>query len=403
MKMYRLIILVLCFFLLTGCTFAKEIASFVKEMCGSTLNVTVEPQCTEYNYVEQTAVDDWRNQHYQDQEETVWLNSGLGINESYRIYTLYCGRFHSDSDRLSKHVADLLVYLNEETGKAECVYECVDMNRIVYGTQDLVIVFNAEENAFQYISVENNQVLQEVKADLKLKANRYRIIINPDQGIANVIHINIMNNEETEVLTLSLEMDVNETPTTVAPVDEVSSEPSVVSKIESKSDEVSSKVSETAVKENQYKKEYKDWLAEQREGFELLLHAPKNQKTLTKKQIEQIFYVDLPEKYTMKDYTCTAEKGETDRPEYSFTLIMDEQGLNQLITSPKMNEYHEMKSKDIMDYIISPSKVERSFGKGESLLYLTETGLVRYKHVDTLGIFVLKKKVDDKYQVYFHF
>ena len=198
-------------------------------------------------------------------------------------------------------------------------------------------------------------------------------------------------------------MDVNETPTTVAPVDEVSSEPSVVSKIESKSDEVSSKVSETVVKENQYKKEYEDWLAEQREGFELLLHAPKNQKTLTKKQIEQIFYVDLPEKYTMKDYTFTAEKGETDRPEYSFTLIMDEEGLNQMIAGPKMKEYHEMEAEDIMEYIISPNKEERSFGKGESLLYLTETGLVRYKHVDTLGIFVLKEKVDDKYQVYFHF
>ena len=135
----------------------------------------------------------------------------------------------------------------------------------------------------------------------------------------------------------------------------------------------------------------------------MLLHAPKNQKTLTKKQIEQIFYVDLPEKYTMKDYTCTAEKGETDRPEYSFTLIMDEQGLNQLITSPKMNKYHEMKSEDIMDYIISPSKVERSFGKGESLLYLTDTGLVQCHCLDLLGIYVLKEKVDENYQVYFYF
>ncbi len=201
-----------------------------------------------------------------------------------------------------------------------------------------------------------------------------------------------------------------ESPTTVVSLEGESSVPSVVSKEQSQVSKPSSNpssksdvVSSQDNNKNKYIKEYEEWLTKQREGFELLLHAPQNKKTLTKEQIEQMFYVDLPEKYTMKNYTCRVETDETDRPEYSFTIIMDEEGLNQMITGPKMKEYHEMEAEDIMEYIISPNKVERSFGKGESLLYLTETGLVRYKHVDTLGIFVLKEKLDENYQVYFYF
>ncbi len=228
--------------------------------------------------------------------------------------------------------------------------------------------------------------------------------------IAFVIALGTLLGCSTKEVQQEKQSTIVESPTTVVSAEGESSVPSVVSKEQSQASKPSSNpssksdvVSSQDNNKNKYKKEYEKWLFQQREGFELLLHAPKNHKTLTREQIEQIFYVDLPEKYTIKDYTCRVETDETDRPGYSFTLIMDEQGLSQMLESPKMKDYHKGEIKYINDYIIKKNKVERFYEKGEDLLYHTETGLTQCKCVDMLQIYILKEKVDENYQVYFYF
>ncbi len=63
-----------------------------------------------------------------------------------------------------------------------------------------------------------------------------------------------------------------------------------------------SKDSTHSVGRKQVEKEYQEYIAKERDGYELVLKPPKNPEKLTKKQIEQIFEVQLPDNYVVKEY-----------------------------------------------------------------------------------------------------
>lgn len=89
----------------------------------------------------------------------------------YVILTLKTDGMHSA--RLCDHTLDQLLYLNEETNRAELIYEAFGTNRILYGNKNLVLLYNGERNALQYISPENGSLLGEQQLDLELIGNRY--------------------------------------------------------------------------------------------------------------------------------------------------------------------------------------------------------------------------------------
>lgn len=86
--------------------------------------------------------------------------------------------------RLRRNRVNQLLYLNDETSTAEVLYECYDTNRIIYGNKDLVIIFNGEKNAVQYISLSDNKILHEEPLNLNLRVdNSFTVYINENKLI----------------------------------------------------------------------------------------------------------------------------------------------------------------------------------------------------------------------------
>ncbi len=154
-------------------------------------------------------------------------------------------------------------------------------------------------------------------------------------------------------------------------------------------------------KQSQYQKEYEELIAQEREGYQWLVQAPPNPQSLTKQQIQEIFYVDLPQNYQVKDYKFAAPKGANYSPGYSLTILMEEEDLNRMLSSPKMEIYREMPVSKAM--YVEPSNLSQWFVDYEHMNYLTEEGIVTVHHMDTVEMYILKESVEGKRQVFFRF
>ena len=148
-------------------------------------------------------------------------------------------------------------------------------------------------------------------------------------------------------------------------------------------------------------KEFKELLAKQREGYELLVRAPENPKTLTREQIEKIFYVDLPQNYQVKDYKFAVDVNLYNSPMYAINILMDEEGLTKMLNSPKMKIYQEIPVNKAVQ--VEPETLSQWFVDEEHMNYLTDDGIVQVHHMDAVEMYIMKEPVNGKREVFFRF
>ncbi len=83
---------------------------------------------------------------------------------------------------LKQHILDELLYLNDDTGCAEVVYKCYGYNRILFAYDDVVAIYNGEENSIQYISLEDNTILYETELNLVQSWSYYSAWVDLSSG-----------------------------------------------------------------------------------------------------------------------------------------------------------------------------------------------------------------------------
>ena len=82
------------------------------------------------------------------------------ISSNFAIIVYKLDLMHHN--RLDKHIADQLVYLNPNSKNIEVLYQSNSAEKIIYGTLEYVIVYQAESNIYRYISLINNSVIQKL-------------------------------------------------------------------------------------------------------------------------------------------------------------------------------------------------------------------------------------------------
>ena len=76
-------------------------------------------------------------------------------------------------DRLSRHFLDQLIYLDDDTKCAQVLYQTSSFDKIIYGNSDIAVIYNYKENAFKYINLKNNNILEQKPANFKRKNCHY--------------------------------------------------------------------------------------------------------------------------------------------------------------------------------------------------------------------------------------
>ena len=117
---------------------------------------------------------------------------GMAVNDYPFCYT-YCWQNdkyvvvsykYSDFQHfhLRKHRQDHLLYLNTETGVAELVYQSGPHTRILYGNTEWVVVYNADDNVYQYIDCVTGDILLQKTATLKTTKQQYTFSVDETEG-----------------------------------------------------------------------------------------------------------------------------------------------------------------------------------------------------------------------------
>ena len=101
------------------------------------------------------------------------------INSQYLIVTFKDDGMHSET--LQKHKLDQFVFLNNQTNTAEVLYNCYGQDRILYGNEEIVIIYNSKSNSVQYISLEDKKVFKEVALNLN-KLGYYTIWVKESEN-----------------------------------------------------------------------------------------------------------------------------------------------------------------------------------------------------------------------------
>lgn len=160
----------------------------------------------------------------------------------------------------------------------------------------------------------------------------------------------------------------------------------------------------TAWKKEKEKAEqkYEALLAKQREGYELLVRAPQNTEALTKKQIEQIFMVNLPQQYELKECVFDSDPLLANRPLYSVKILLDDEGLNTLLNGPVTKHYNRQHNKSqISRTDIDKNKVSTWFEHFETLYILEDNEILQTSVQPTF--FIMEKDANGKTQVLFDY
>ena len=93
------------------------------------------------------------------------------INSNFAIVILKSDRMHYN--RLYKHLAEQLIYLNANTHQAEVLYESAACEIIIYGTLDYVLLYHAEDNVYRYISLEDGSIIREIASKINPWRGKY--------------------------------------------------------------------------------------------------------------------------------------------------------------------------------------------------------------------------------------
>ena len=121
--------------------------------------------------------DDGKPYVNMDHDGTWVINA---INEDYAIVNMKTDGMHSY--KLKDHVVDQLLYLNDDTKSADVMFQCFGSNRLFYGNDEFVIVYNGEKNTLEWILLEDESIIREENVNFHLKRNNYFITISEDNN-----------------------------------------------------------------------------------------------------------------------------------------------------------------------------------------------------------------------------
>ena len=158
----------------SGCTFSERMCADVGFVCNRDTNYSYIPYSETSFYYE--------NNETGESKEYTWgyfdfSPDGVDLNQIGSHYTCLNSNFaivtYKDdswqgihSNKLYKHAADVLVYLNPESQKAELLFRSDACEIIVYGTLEYVIIYNAEYNVYRYVSLADSSIIYEVKSNV---------------------------------------------------------------------------------------------------------------------------------------------------------------------------------------------------------------------------------------------
>ena len=121
-----------------------------------------------------------------------------GLNSNFAIVT-----YKDDSwqgmhrNKLYKHVADELVYLNLESKNAEFLFRSNSCEIIIYGTLEYVIIYNAEYSVYRYVSLVDYSIIHEVESNIDPFSGDYGFDIYETKQICKVYKYNSVINKTT--------------------------------------------------------------------------------------------------------------------------------------------------------------------------------------------------------------
>ena len=142
-------------------------------------------------YYRYTVPADSDNNSYVNMEYDGAWNANL-IGDSYMITTLKNDRLHSF--KLDNHVLDQLLYLNNDTECAEVLFETYGKNRILYGNSSIVIIYNCEKDAVQYISLTDKSIVKEQELKLEKKYYTYSFYVDLKDATIDIDAVSIWEN-----------------------------------------------------------------------------------------------------------------------------------------------------------------------------------------------------------------
>lgn len=124
------------------------------------------------------------------------------ISSNFAIIVYKLDLMHHN--RLDKHIADQLVYLNPNSKNIEVLYQSNSAEKIIYGTLEYVIVYQAESNIYRYISLINNSVIHEVESNIDPDSGDYAFYLYEKENVFEVIRFYSLSGKEPVIDSLSL-------------------------------------------------------------------------------------------------------------------------------------------------------------------------------------------------------
>ena len=158
----------------SGCTFSERMCADVGFVCNRDTNYSYIPYSETSFYYENNETgesEEYTWGYFDFSPDGVDLNQ-IGshfacLNSNFAIVTYKDDSWQGiHSNKLYKHAADELVYLNPESKNAELLFRSNACEIIVYGTFEYVIIYNAEYNVYRYVSLANDSIIYEEESNI---------------------------------------------------------------------------------------------------------------------------------------------------------------------------------------------------------------------------------------------
>lgn len=91
-------------------------------------------------------------------------------------------------NRLSKHIADQFVVIDEDSGTARVVYQSNKGELILYGNSEEILIFNSGECKYQWIDIGTSKVVSESEANVGTIGKSYIAKLGEDNQTIEIEH-----------------------------------------------------------------------------------------------------------------------------------------------------------------------------------------------------------------------
>ena len=211
------IALMLCVFailnIFSGCTFSDRMCADVGFVCNRDTNYSYIPYSETSFYYENNETGESKEYtwgYFDFSPDGVDLNQ-IGsyvacLNSNFAIVTYKDDSWQGiHSNKLHKHVADELVYLNPKSKNAELLFRSNACEIIIYGTFEYVIIYNAEYNVYRYVSLANDSIIYEEESHIDPFVGDYGFDIYEKECIFKVYKYNTISGTATLVDSVCLD------------------------------------------------------------------------------------------------------------------------------------------------------------------------------------------------------